>query len=594
MTIAPSLLVFFPMLLGLWQETPFTPENTSTPVSPTFLARDAVRAQERFYRQLLEPDLRSRIALELGNSNNPEAIRVLSALLPNESDAGVLADLLHGLDQLRTIGKCPNSAELAKLMRHEQPLIRGQAMALTIAAGEVAPVLELCPTEQDPFVQRLAWERLEEVAERCPPTLLRRSLQAPSPLARAGASRLLCRHPQDPDEDAALGALTGDSATAVRAALAAALGARADGGAKLLTMLAADRHPTVRAGVAAARGGLPARLTLQLRLSADADSEVRRLACRQLRDYSPAEVSEALLARLDDSDEAVRIAAEDSLIALRPGVKLEDRLLTEYLARPTTRAAAAKVLGALRVTRATTGLRQALAEGGDFEFLRRTITALGQLQDLDSWPEASKAKTHPRAEVRQALAWALGQLAVPASFPILIELGQDRSAPVFTEALTSMGRIGDPCFAETLKQSLQNVNPETGSPQRRSTAAWAWARNRQAPDEVVLRQAENICMKKIIPVLGVMTYDADHARLAAAFFLVQAALRDAQLRPRVAKTMVSMVAPAPPLTEPVGGLALQVFARQAQAYLNGQPATPEPVPVGNLTLTITPLPQAHD
>jgi hypothetical protein len=589
MTISPTLLVFFPLLLGLWQETPFTGENTRIPNAPTFMTRDEVRDQARYYRELSEPELRSRVALELAEANNPAAVEVLSSLLREEQDSQVKGDVLHALDQLRHVGPCRQPGELSALMRDPRQVIRAHALALALAAGsDVGPVLDVLATEDSPFVQRLAWARLGEDPGRCPEGRLMPFLKSAQALARAGAATVLCRQEPDPDRLAELMALAKDPAVAVRAAVAEAAGARPDGAAALLKALAADAHASVRCASATALAA-PGRIEIHLALSADADSEARRLACLRLRDYPLASVAEALLARFGDPVEAVRIAAEDSLIALKPAAAVTDRLMADDLDQPATRAAAARVLGALGVTGAAPRLREVLPEGGDHELIRRLVTALGELDDKDAGPVVCAQKAHPRPEVRRAVAWTLGRLARQDTFPVIEELAKDEAPMVYDEALTSMGRIGDPGFAETLARNLVDVSERTGRPQRRATAAWALARGQAMPGENVLRQFERLCLTRCIPVMGMSEFDADHVRAACAFAFVELAKRDAALKARAERIIAQMADPNQDPQKPLSGLSLQVFSRQALDYLAGRESQPEPVPVREVIRTVMPV-----
>jgi len=588
MTIVPSLLVYFPLLLGIWRETPLTAENTKMPEAPTFMTREEVGAQGGYFRELREPELRSRVALELAKANNAAAADTLAMLLRTETDPQVAADILHALDQLRHVAT-RRQDDLSRFLRDGRPSLRARALAVAVAGSDNADaVLNALGEETSPFVLRLFWDRLAESTLACPAPRLRSFLKSPQPLSRAGAAGLLCRQEQDPDTDPALTALAKDSSTTVRVALAEAAGARPDGATALLRTLTTDAHASVRSGVAAALAA-EGRMDNHLALSADADSEVRRLACLRLRDYPLASVTEALLARFGDADEAVRIAAEDALIALSPGADVTDRLAGELLAGKSTRGSAARALGALGVTGAAPRLREALAEGGDHELIRRLVTSLGELDDKEAGPGVVAQKAHPRPEVRRAVAWTLGRLALKETFPVIEELSQDKSMPVFNEALTSMGRIGDPVFADTLTRNLLDVSERSGNAQRRATAAWALARNQAMPGENVLRQLERLSLTRCIPMMGMSEYDADHVRAACAFAFVELAKRDAALKARAERIIGQMADPNQDPMKPISGLGLQVFSRQALDYLAGRESQPEPVPVREVVRTVMPV-----
>lgn len=589
MTISPSLLVYFPMLLGLWMETPFTAENTKVPQPPTFLNREEIRQQSIFYGQLREPELRSRVALELAGSNNPAAVQFLANVLGTERDDRVVADLLSALDQLRHIAPCRRGGELAELIRSKRETIRGRALALSLAGGgDLGPILEALAGETSPFVQRLVWQRLAEAADTCPPDRLLPLLKSDQPLTRAGIAVVLCRQDKDPDGHAELVALTKDSSVAVRTALSETVGARPAGATALLQALAKDEHPSVRCGVAAAVG-TPERMNLHLSLSADPDSEVRRLACTRLREYPVEAVTQALLVRFSDPVEAPRLAAEDSLIALKPAAAVEDRLIELHLGDPPSCASAARVLGALRVKRAVPRLREVLAAGGEHEFVRRSIIALGELVDRDAWQIVCGQKAHPRPDVRRAVAWTLGQLAVPDSFPVLVELSKDKEVPVHVEALTSMGIIGDPFFTETLTRNVIDVSSPSARAERRATAAWSLAKGSAMPGEDVLKQYEKLCLKRAIPIMGMLEYDIDYVRASCAFALVHLALRDESLRARAEGIVKKIADPNQDPLQAISALPLQVFSRQALDYLNGKTSEPEPVPVVEVIRTVMPV-----
>jgi len=586
MKILAALLLFYPLLLPVWEREPFTHINTKPPPSPTFLNRQEVSTQKRFFDELRESSMKSRGALELVYSNNPVAVEVLEMLLLTEKDEMVLADIMHALDMLQHVSKCKKVSTLQTYFKHANPSLRAYAMVLYLGTGkDPAPVLKELHGERSRFVNDLVWERLIDQADACNTNELIKFLTVDDPVQRGGSSRVISIQRKDPDNIGDLKSIPNDGQVAVRATLAEGLARRENGGRNLLAVLANDKAIAVRTFVAS-MPAQPNRVKIHLKLSGDSDWEVRRLACSKLCGYPEAAAIEALLKRINDPAWQVREAAETSLVALKPGDPILDRLGGEYLDQDASVHAAVRILGDLNVRRFADRVHGVLKQADDVDLIRRSVKALGQFDAKKYWRSIADRAKHEAWVVRKAVGGTLGQLKIKDSYSTLRQLEQDPKLAVAVQAITSMGWIKDAAFNDVLLKNLRNVR---GSANRRSAAAWSVVQI-NSPDKSIIKQLETICLKRIIPVNGgSKEYDSDFSRASSVWSLAALSKSRADLK-SVANHVVDKLATPTELQDPtdmLSGLTLQEYARQARCFMDGKVAEKKPVPVSKPYMSIT-------
>jgi HEAT repeat protein len=210
---------------------------------------------------------------------------------------------------------------------------------------------------------------------------------------------------------------------------------------KPLIELLQDPHPDVRRVAAESLGkiGDPKTGSLLVPLLADLDSRVREAAVRAIGRLGPStgeEISQAVVALLDDPNESVKRAVTIAIGELEPPVRV-------FVAVP-------KLLTAREVS------------------TRRSVARALSMIDARAWlSDLVKALQDPDAEVRQHVVVALAELGDPIIAPLLRDrLARDQSAAVRTEAAYRLGKIGD---SET-KEVLAAV---AGQDRDRGVRRWA-------------------------------------------------------------------------------------------------------------------------
>ncbi|MBN1865158.1 MAG: hypothetical protein JW808_09680, partial [Victivallales bacterium] len=77
MTLIESLLIFYPLIIPVWQAEPFDDKNIERAQSLTFLTGPEVKFQIDTYQKIKDHRIRSRMAKDLADANNPEAVKGL-------------------------------------------------------------------------------------------------------------------------------------------------------------------------------------------------------------------------------------------------------------------------------------------------------------------------------------------------------------------------------------------------------------------------------------------------------------------------------------------------------------------------------------
>jgi len=131
------------------------------------------------------------------------------------------------------------------------------------------------------------------------------------------------------------------------------------------------------------------------------------------------------------------------------------------LGTPESQVCAIEILGALDNAEALLVLRRAL-ENPDETVRRRAAVALGQRRDAESVPELCRV-VESAPELRQAAAWALGEIRATAAVSVLADLlaasASVVEAPDRQAAAVALGKIKDVAAVHTLSRALEDRVP---------------------------------------------------------------------------------------------------------------------------------------
>ncbi len=569
-----SLVVLFPLLAGLWDKEPFTEVNTRSPRQPYHLEAEQLKEQSVFFSQTPDPRIRCRIAQNFSNAGNADAVPVLEKLLEAEKNVTVSVELTASIVKLVNFAPPSKAETFKRFFASPDPRLRANAVAAYLAAsGDAKDVFELLKTEDALSVKNIGWQELADKAEKLDAKSLVAFLSATDPVDRAGAAKALALGKADPDGIAELAKSLKDPDPAVRAALAAGLAQRAEGGSKLALSLCSDEHASVRCLIAAITSQkIP---ELPLKLSNDKDWEVRRLACLGFGGDKDDTATTTLLQRLADNTKAVRNAAENTII--RNGLaEKHHQALGELLDAPAGRCSAIRVAGHLKLKQFADKIHKILEETNDRSTTIRAIKALGRLDRKDSWKLVESKADSPDKSLRRAVAFALGHLAVKDSFPTVVKMTKDKERIVAADAIEALGVIGDPCFADTLFAIIKDTTEKNPSVLR-AAACWSIAKTKCA-DLKIAKQLSDLCLKKVLQTMMGPEYDADFVRVSACWALVDSDLmKDDKTEKVVDYTLTSLLSESKRDTLSVSP-ALCDYARQARLRLENKKTAPMPVP----------------
>ena len=186
---------------------------------------------------------------------------------------------------------------------------------------------------------------------------------------------------------------------------------------------------------------VPAAVPAVLQALDDRDPDVRNVAARALGSMKLEATDDALVGLLGRHEQAVsaRIAAMCIEMGTRTGPLLI-RTLRE--GTPKARFWAARILGEIKETRATTPLGEALQDA-EADVRSAAAWALGSIGDRSTTAHLGAALADPIWYVRAHAAEALGKIGDPAMVTPLGEALSDRSWWVRKNALDALVRLGD-------------------------------------------------------------------------------------------------------------------------------------------------------
>ena len=567
MKLIASLLLFYPLIVPIWENGPLNSDNTKNPQSRTFLTKAEVETQIELFNEIHDAATRSRMVFEIIRSNNPVAVPELLRLLRKEKNTLVKTDLLKALFNMRDIKACGVSPILKKFLKDESPSRRAYAAALMIANSyDLDAVLGMLMSENSKFVLNLTIKEFMRKPNECSRQRLLEALKSDNAILAAGAAALLGARSENPDNTTLLAKYAVDDRVSVRSALAASLANRKSGGLALLTTLSKDANSSVRSFVAASRPN-KTRLPLYLELANDPDWEVRRVAVKSLGLINDPKSITALLNAISDEAAPVRKAAEQSLIALKPSTEIMQKMVDDHLKSTQSLPSAITVLGELKFAPSTRAITKILKKSNDDDVTWRSVKALGLLKYDKAWKVVDKRAASANPAIRAAVAESLGVFAQNGSYDTILKLSDDKDSKVASEAIKAMGVTKSSSFKTRLLRALKQVQSAATI---RSNACWSEARTGE-PSSSAQAQLQRLALEQVIPAMGMMEYDSDYVRISATLALVDLG-KDFPGAAKSAKAILKKLKEkaSGDFAIQVAGETLKEFARQTELYMNGK------------------------
>lgn len=566
------LIVFFPLIIPLWERVPLDSKNTEVPQNLYFMEDKAILQMKGFYSGMQDPRIRTKLVNGLSDANNKMAVKVLEELLYNEKNPSVRDNILKTLLQFGKNARLLKPVRLKALFSDPSSSVRCSAALLYLAnTHDSTPFPAMLEKEKSLFVKNSLWEALVNDSGKPDILAFARFLESPASADRAGAAKLIAARSSSPDSVSILSKALADKDTLVRYALAEGLKAGSASSERLASLLAADKSPSVRAVIASLPVS-PEREAIIIRLSEDTDSEVRRIACLTLGGYSDDAALDALLKRFSDPSAPVRTAAEDSVIAITPGAKYISEM-ESFLNNTESRNSAIRVLASLGVKAAAPAIAEILAEKkASFETQARAITALGRLSYDSAAVQIAANASSASSDVRCAVANALGRLKIKDTYDTLIKLSADSDRAAALRAVAAMGYTGDIYFEDTLLKIISDVSPKN-TPEMRSAGCWSLAAINSSNDKVVA-QLRTLHQKKVIAMEMEKVYDADYVRASAMLALLKLGRDNPSVKPVAIKTL-DYYYTNPFLKEGDNSPAMDDFMRQICLYYKNMDIGPE-------------------
>lgn len=518
--------IFFPLWLGIWQQRPITSEDLK--YEQPVVMQDSVLQFLNANIASCNAPLRAQIYCNLASAPIPANRDFLLSCLRREQDSRMRTTLLTFLKRMDTDTMPPDAIE---------PYLTDSAPLVSLAAVKLYALLPNAKTSAlIPFLQ-----------SNTPHSAIRNAAWhafAHSPRLAAALGRDVLNFRQDEEPDIRAAALS----------TALAQPKRVPETTEWLRQAATDGSRLMRLAAAADPTPDPDILRKLLR---DPDPSVRLTACTSGNGRFRDIIADAV----DDSDQSVRTAALHALTLSRePASRALLQRIADHLGDPSP-------LTALQAERSFTLLAANAASATDAEDILRPLVAepsarlhavqaaehiklrslardIAAVADTEKRPECLAAEinalavlapkgsyadillpnaAHSSPVVRQAVAKALGTLAIPDTEHVISKLALDpKSSHVRAEAFTSMGRFPRQVFIKDILKCLTDTIRTTST--ERANAAWAVAQipvTQQCMDEFVnialrLRTQTTVA---VIPTNGGPVFE-DEAVLANCFFAI--------------------------------------------------------------------------
>jgi HEAT repeat protein len=602
MPILKTISVVFPLLLPIWQERPLSHEDFNLPDPPTLVETEDIQfAVDGF--KYADPELKESIIRRLGTVDGTNARDALIELLPAMEDAILRTAVLQALDGFRPLPKTA-AVPVYKCLTHDVAEVR-QAACRIIAHAPLSPqiatrLLELAATDSDNRVRLAALQALtpKQVrtveGERLLPFV---SNTSSSIRSAAWEAFLSAKNDGKPVSQTVLSSVPKDDAQIVRFTVAGHL--RPEHGSyaeDLLLTLVTDRKSAVRVRAAetlAAFEGESVHNGL-LELLEDTDAEVRRAAVASLGKIAESATLPALVERLGDPSLFVRETTIETLIELNSSISVSEAVaLALNATNPDAREGACEVLGEIDAEPFAPAILNLVSTEERPSNLATAVKALGKLRWRGARSMAVGLAAHTDAEVRRAVAFALGCIGDESTRETLVGLVRDSEASVRLEAIFSSGRLADAYFVSLLLKVLDDVRswPSSFGSADRMAAMWSLARISPLSNDAVKRIHGHIT-HPVIPTPAGLAFDKESVLVSGLFALAEIARRDpaAVSYFSSAQTLFSRELAPGQIMSPsalVPTPALREYARQGRALFEhgaGVTLDSTPVPVRKIRL----------
>ncbi len=570
----------FPSAPDLWKGGPLTDEVLKLPTAPVFAPDRQLQAQVRLYRQLRSPFQRSRMAIEFTETNNPAAFRLLLDLLGSEKDSFVQDNILESLLRLQRKG-CGTRMDDNILIRHfkaASPAARSAAALLYLgnrSRPDPGPVLEAFRKETSVSVLNRLLEALRPLAGKISPGRLAglyENAPAGNIALRSLAAELLARQ-ENADGSGLLQRALRDPNPVIRMHAARGLAANPKAGSKLLVDASADRHPAVRLAAAGIEKPDAARTAILAKLLSDRSSSVRAAAAKSLGTAGTKAAAELLVKKLADSEIAVRCAASDALIQLKPDQDIHKKAVETGNSSPVSRRQALAFLVRTRDQGQEETILRWIKESDDPLFLEEAAAALGILNCRRSGKTLIGLGSSKEEKIRTAAAVSMGQLKLPETFPTLAKLCRDRAIKVAEAAFMSMYQISDRSFVPEFERMTGRFSEDGANCRAIACRALAAFPLNAKVIANLNKLVTTACIR--VPMTGPMP-DADHVRISALLLLQEHARKGGAAAKAAYQKCLTALSREKSGSE-LFSEDLEEFLRQIKAAEAGQPVKPKTI-----------------
>ncbi len=566
-------MIFYTLIVPIWQKEPITSKDTKIKEQVIFLDSPTLEFQIKKFRHIKDLRIKSRMLFEWGKSNNPYAVSIFTDLLKVVQNDNIKADILINLFAMRRIKKSGDCAIFAELMSTPNDMIRAYSAALYLDNdGTPDNVLKLIGKERNQFVINLLLSELKAMPEKCSVGQLEALLNSEFLNIRAVAAELLAMKKGDPDLIDAMHKACNDTSIEITVSVAKGLSTRKNGGEKLLAKLANNRSSMVRAYVASAQPRKEI-IKIYLQLILDPDWEVRRIAAVSLGKLKNGNSVASLIKLLSDPVSEVRDAAETAIIEIAPNQTVLKEIGEKVMPSTRPRPYAITLLGTFKDLRFAPQITHYLNTTSDENIIYRSIVALDQMNYTKAEKSVRAKYNYATPRIKKAVAHALGTFAMKDSFDTIIKLTiviTDKNGKIISgtndvanEAIISMGRIADEYFNAILTNIVCNCQAPPGL---RATACWSIAKINQ-PTKKIVKQLQNIMLKKIIHMPDEITYDANFVRISAVLAMIDMSKKHTNLKPKILSALETLQGNNNYLQ--ISDPQLKEYARQTALYMNG-------------------------
>lgn len=514
--------VCFPSAPDLWKAGPLTAETLKIPAAEPVASEQQLQSQTSLFRQLRSPFQRSRMVIEFGEANTPAAFRILFRLLDTEKNAFVQDNILETLLRLQRKGLAVrvDDKQLIRFFNAPSPSARSAAALLYLGNSnqpDPAPVLEAFAKETSipvlnrllealrPFASKISKSQIGNLYERTPS----------GNLGLRGVLTELAASQENPDSSSLLQKALQDPDPVIRMHAARGLAANPSG-SKLLSGASADSHPAVRLAAARMLKPGPERIPILKTLLSDSSPAVRAAAARSLGMTGTNAAAELLTGALADAEIAVRRAAADALVRLKPAGTIHQRVVETGNAKPFARRQALAFLVQRQDQSQENTILRWIRTSKDPLFLREAAAALGSLNCRHSGKVLIQMSGSKDEQIRAAAADSMGKLKLTETFPALAKLCRDPQIKVAEAAFMSMYRISDRCFLPEFERMTGRFSEDGANCRSIACRALTAFPLKSKVIDNLHKLISSACIR--VPMSGPMP-DADHVRISALMLL---------------------------------------------------------------------------